>query len=54
MKAVAMFYEFLNKLKNNINYYSLKEAPDGSKNGILFEDKFKAVYENVAMCQLRK
>lgn len=52
MKAIVIIYNSLFKLKNNINYYSLKEALDGSKNGLLFEDKFNVVYENLTMKNL--
>ena len=40
------------KLKNTINYYSLKEALDGLKTAVMFESKFNVVYENLAMKNL--
>lgn len=52
IKSIVILYNSLYKLKNNINYYSLKEALDGSKNGLLFEDKYNVVYENLTMRNL--
>lgn len=49
MKSVVLIYNSLFNLKNNLNYYSIKEALDKAKNGLLFEDKFNVVYENLAM-----
>ena len=51
-KSLCVFASSFHRLKSNINYYSLKEALDGSKNGILFEDKYNVIYENIAMRDL--
>ena len=51
-KSLCVFVSSFHRLKSNINYYSLKEALDGSKNGILFEDKYDVIYENIAMRDL--
>ena len=51
-KSLCVFSSSFHRLKSNINYYSLKEALDGSKNGILFEDKYNVIYENIAMRDL--
>ena len=50
--AVVSLCNSHKKLKNEINFYSLKEALDNSENAILFEDKFNVVYENIAMKKL--
>lgn len=51
-KSLCVFASSFHRLKSHINYYSLKEALDGSKNGILFEDKYNVIYENIAMRDL--
>ena len=51
-KSLCVFSSSFHRLKSHINYYSLKEALDGSKNGILFEDKYNVIYENIAMRDL--
>lgn len=51
-KSLTVFLNSLTKLKNNINYYSLKEALDGLKTAVMFESRFNVVYENLAMKNL--
>lgn len=51
-KSLILLMNSLSKLKNNINYYSLKEALDGVKTAVMFESKYDVVYENVAMKNL--
>ncbi len=51
-KSLTSLLNSLTKLKNNINYYSLKEALDGLKTAVMFESKFNVVYENLAMKNL--
>ena len=51
-KSLTVLLNSLTKLKNNINYYSLKEALDGLKTAVMFESKFNVVYENLAMKNL--
>ena len=51
-KSLALLLNSLSKLKNGINYYSLKEALDGLSTAIMFESKFNVVYENLAMKNL--
>ena len=48
-KSLIVLSNSLTKLKNNINYYSLKEALDGLKTAVMFESEFNVVYENIAM-----
>lgn len=51
-KSLTVLLNSLTKLKNNINYYSLKEALDGLKTAVMFESKFNVVYENLTMKNL--
>lgn len=51
-KSLMLFLNSLDRLKHNINYYSLKEALDGLKTAVMFESKFNIVYENLAMKNL--
>lgn len=51
-KSLTVLLNSLTKLKNNINYYSLKEALDGLKTAVMFESKFNVIYENLAMKNL--
>ena len=51
-KSLTILLSSLTKLKNNINYYSLKEALDGLKTAVMFESKFNVVYENLTMKNL--
>lgn len=51
-KSLTVFLNSLSKLKNNINYYSLKEALDGLKTAVMFESKFNVIYENLSMKNL--
>lgn len=51
-KSLTILLNSLTKLKNNINYYSLKEALDGLKTAVMFESDFNVVYENLAMKNL--
>lgn len=52
IKALTVFLNSISKLKNNINYYSLKEALDGLKTAVMFENQYNVVYENLAMKNL--
>lgn len=52
VKAVALLCSSLAKLNNSINYYSLKQALDGLKTAVMFEDAYNVVYENLAMKNL--
>lgn len=51
-KSLIVLLNSLIKLKNTINYYSLKEALDGLKTAVMFESGFNVVYENLAMKNL--
>lgn len=51
-KSLTLFINSLSKLKNNINYYSLKESLDGLKTAVMFESEFNVVYENLSMKNL--
>lgn len=51
-KSLIVLLNSLIKLKNTINYYSLKEALDGLKIAVMFESGFNVVYENLAMKNL--
>ena len=51
-KSLTSLLNAFSKLKSTINYYSLKEALDGLKTAIMFENKFNVVYENLAMKNL--
>ncbi|MGN1208079.1 MAG: sensor histidine kinase [Christensenellales bacterium] len=51
-KSLMLLLNSFSKLKNTINYYSLKEALDGLKTAVMFESKFNVVYENLAMKNL--
>lgn len=51
-KSLVLLLNSLAKLKNTINYYSLKEALDGLKTAVMFEDRYNVVYENLAMKNL--
>ena len=51
-KSLILLLNSFSKLKNTINYYSLKEALDGLKTAVMFESKFNVVYENLAMKNL--
>ena len=42
-KSLTVLLNSLTKLKNNINYYSLKEALDGLKTAVMFEDRKSVV-----------
>ncbi|MGN1227788.1 MAG: hypothetical protein ACI4TX_04000, partial [Christensenellales bacterium] len=51
-KSLMLLLNSFSKLKNTINYYSLKEALDGLNTAVMFESKFNVVYENLAMKNL--
>lgn len=51
-KSLTLLLNSLTRLKNNINYYSLKESLDGLKTAVMFESKFNVIYENLAMKNL--
>lgn len=51
-KSLSLLLNSLSDLKYNINYYSLKQALDGLKTAVMFEDRYNVVYENVAMKNL--
>ena len=51
-RSLTLLFCSLSKLKNTINYYSLKEALDGLKTAVMFESRFNVVYENLAMKNL--
>lgn len=51
-KSLALLLNSIIKLRNDINYYSLKESLDGLKIAVMFEDEFNVVYENLAMKNL--
>lgn len=51
-KSLTLLLNSLTRLKSTINYYSLKEALDGLKTAVMFENQFNVVYENLAMKNL--